>query len=157
MENTAWERLPNETAEQYQYFREFLLMRPVRRIDSVAQIVQKSPSHIRALAAKYDWRTRAEKYDNTLLDSARETIRRRLPEVLIKQWNDCTEIAALAAAELRRRDLAKASFKSLNEILANSHVQSQKIAELLHVMDDTSNDNTLQIKIISAEDQTENS
>lgn len=157
MKNDAWDKQPDETTEQYGYFREFLLMKPVRRIEAVAQIVQKSPSHIRALAAKHDWRERAEKYDKATLDAARETIRRRLPEVLIRQWNDSIEIAARAADELRRRDLSKASFKSLNEILANTHAQSQKIAEILDVLGDTDNSGELTINIVNAGDHHENS
>lgn len=148
----AWDRLPNETAEHYGYFREFLLMTPVRRLETVAQTVQKSPSHIRSLASKYDWKDRAAKFDSSLMDAARETIRRRLPEVLTRQWNNCVEIASKVVTELLQRDLSKASYKSLNELLAISLSQSQKSAEVLDALNDTHKNGEMTINIVRAGD-----
>lgn len=145
----SWERQADESVRDYEYFRMYLLSTP-RSLEKLAETIQKSASRIRGIAAAHDWRGRAAAYDASIMEEARQAIRHELPAVIMRQWRDSAEIAARAAAELRTRDMARASFKSLNEIYATFSLQLQKLAETLKVMEDTG-DKNLTIKIVRAE------
>lgn len=151
MNEKIWEQQQDESNRDYQFFRLYLLSSPRPTLEKLAEMIGKSRSRICGIAAEHDWRGRAAAYDADLLEEARQTIKQELPTLLLRQWRDAAEISARAAAELKQRDLSRASFKSLNEIYATGNLQIQKLAELLKVFDDNTADKALTINIIPAE------
>ena len=152
MEEKIWERRDDESAEQYQAFSSYLRMTP-RNASKCAEMAEKSASTISRWAARYDWRRRAAAYDESLLEEVRQAIRQQLPALLLSQWQDSADIFSAAAAELKRRDMSKASFKSLNEICANFSARLERITEQLKVFDDTDDSDEMTIHIVDAEGQ----
>ena len=150
MEEKIWERRDDEGADQYQTFCNYLQMVP-RNASKCAEMAGKSASTINRWAARYDWRQRATAYDSALLEETRQTIKQQLPRLLLRQWQDSADIFSAAAAELKRRDLSKASFKSLNEIAGNFALQMQKITEQLKIFDNTGDSGEMTIRIVDAE------
>jgi hypothetical protein len=61
----AWERLPGELGRAYAVFRSYRDL-PVadRRLETVAEQAGVSPRQVRAWAARWDWRERADAWDD---------------------------------------------------------------------------------------------
>ena len=150
MEEKIWERRDDESAEQYQAFSSYLRMTP-RNASKCAEMAEKSASTISRWAARYDWRRRAAAYDESLLEEVRQAIRQQLPALLLSQWQDSADIFSAAATELKRRDMSKASFKSLNEICANFAARLERITEQLKIFDNTDDSGEMTIHIVDAE------
>jgi len=58
----VWERRDDETDTKYERFRAFLAM-PHRNITELARTIGITDSHLRGVAVKYQWQTRAAAYD----------------------------------------------------------------------------------------------
>lgn len=151
----GWQRQEGETSKQYELFCKYLKM-PRRSIEKLANEVKLSAVYIRRIAAEKQWRDRAAEYDESCLETAREEVRRLVAEGLVKQYEMYQSLQAKAASELLQRDMSKASFKSLNEIVATAGTGIFKIAEALKVFEDSAQvDKNVTIHIIGAEKHAE--
>ena len=62
-----WERLKNETDTAFLAFKTYLEMDD-RRLQKVAEKLQKNSAVIRRWSNKFDWKNRAVAWDNSLLE-----------------------------------------------------------------------------------------
>lgn len=143
-----WYRQPDETDTAWTAFQTYL--NGERSCEKVAKELHKTPQHIRRLAGKYDWRDRARRYDNSILEETRRELRRKLSSTFLKRWCDLDELAALAADELRAK-IHSATPRTLAEILemaTEKQLATIDKLKLLEVTDD--DDRKLTINIVRA-------
>lgn len=116
-----WERREGESEKHYHAFKLYLETRDAQKCSEMTNL---SVSHIRRLMAKNDWKYRAAKFDSSLMEEARQEIKRNFASKMIERWKICDELQQRAFEALQKKDLSKASFKTLNEIF-HSAVQLQ--------------------------------
>lgn len=146
---TDWEQQEGEKLNQYQAFRIYLETRSVAKCSEMTNL---SESQIRRLMSKNDWKYRAAKFDASLIDEARQEVKRKFTSKLMERWEHCDELQQRAFEALKARDLTKASFKSLNEIYHSAAQLQLKTAELMKIFDaDAEPDKNIEIRIVSAE------
>lgn len=113
---SAWERLPDETEPAWNAFKTYLDMDD-RSYIKVAERLKKSSTLIYRWASKYNWGERARAWDNSILEEAREEIKRSVGRRLLKQWKQSIALQDKSFDEIIRL-LAKnpRSLKSLTEL-----------------------------------------
>ena len=110
---TEWEQQEGEKIKQYQAFQCYLETRSVKK---VAEMLNLSEARIRRLMTQNDWKYRAAKFDFSVIEEARQEVKRKFTNKLIERWERCEELQQRAFEALKQKDLTNASFKSLNEI-----------------------------------------
>lgn len=146
-----WYRQPDETDSAWTAFQTYL--NGERNCEKVAEKLRKSPQHIRRLAGRYDWRDRARRYDNSILEETRRELRRQLATSFLNRWRDLDELAALAADELRAK-VHSATPRTLAEILEMATEKQLATVDKLKLLEVTdSEDRQLEIRIVAATEQ----
>lgn len=110
-----WERLKNETDVAFSAFTTYLEMDD-RRLQKVAEKLQKNSALIRRWSSQFDWKNRAIAWDNSLLEELRIKEKQNLSRTIRRQLKELKNFQEKAADGLNQKDLSKASVKSLNEM-----------------------------------------
>lgn len=118
-----WERLENETDAAFSAFKAYLEL-DERSYKKVAEKLKKSASLIYRWADKFDWKNRAIAWDNSLLEELRLKEKQNLSRTVKRQLKELQNFQERAAECLSKKDLSKASVKSLNEMY-HSALQAQ--------------------------------
>ncbi len=142
MKSKPWERLPDESGAAFAAFKCYLEL-DERNIQKVSTELSKSRQLITRWASEYDWKERAIAYDNSLLEDVRRDIRRMISREIKRQWQDSIEFQKLSAAALKKKDMSKGSFKSLNEIYHSARAAQWELYDRLKL-----DENDDEIKII---------
>lgn len=146
----SWERRADENATFFNYFNCYL--QNGGDVEKTAEALKKSVTHIRNLAARYEWRERRAVFNESLMEAARADLKQELINKLRLQWRNCDLLQDAALKALLSRDLCKASFKSLNEIYHSAAQLQLKLADELKLFEpnETGEDNNLTIRIVRA-------
>ena len=141
-----YDRLAGESDKSYSAFKLYLFK---RNYADIAKTLQVTDSHIRNLAAKFDWRERADSYDAEILSQAAAQMKAELAEKLLGQWQATTKLQDSALTALLDKDLSRCSYRSLNEIFHSAAQLQLKLVDLLGLLQPKTNDsNNLEIRII---------
>lgn len=124
-----WERREDEGDEAWAAFSVYLTQE--RMIKKVAERVGKSPTLLYRWSSKYEWQARATAFDNSLIEELRSDTRRQLAKRYRKILSDVVSFQERASEELRRKDLSKASVKSLTELFSMAKDTELAVLELL--------------------------
>lgn len=150
-ENGIWERQQGEGDQAWQAFLAYL--HGNRSCEKVAKELQKTPQHIRRLAARFDWRERARQYDNAALKAAQAELKHRLALTFTERWRQLDELANLAIDQLRTK-IQQASPRVLNEIITSSIERQLAMTDKLKILDEAdADDKNLTITIVAATDE----
>lgn len=147
--NAIWLRQGGESDRDFHAFTLFL---ENRNIEKVSEMLQKTPQHIRRVAAKNEWRARVAAYDAAMVEEARMLISRHYASFIKRQWEGNELILDKLYTVLSQRDFNSAGTRTLNELVATLTQGQKEIAELLKLnnrepVEDKSN---LTINIVSA-------
>lgn len=113
---TAWGRMPDETESAFAAFKVYLEM-PDRSYQKVAQKLSKSLTIIKRWGNRYDWKSRAREWGNSLLGDVRDTIKCELTRRLINQWRQSIELQDRSFDEIMRLlESRPRSLKTLTEL-----------------------------------------
>lgn len=143
--NYSWEQQPAESKQHFDAFRLYL---ESRNIKIVAASIQKSYSHTRNWASRFNWTARARDFDNFNLEQARQKVVKDLSKCLLKNWTDNNDLQSSALDALKQKDLSKCSFRTLAEIYHAAFERQIELLNVFKVLDDTGADKELTINII---------
>lgn len=147
----VWERRADESEKAYAAFKVYLESDD-RVLTNVATKLTCNRSNIGRWASKYDWKNRALAYDNSLFEDARKEIQRKTVNFYLRQYRLNEKLLNKIEKALEERELDKISYKSLNDMKAQAFTEMLQILDKLKI-NDAPQDNKLEIKIISADEQ----
>lgn len=139
-----WRQQGGEGDKAFNAFRCYLKLGSVEK---VAKELNLSAKYVQNQMARHEWRARRRAYLDSLLEQARQEMKAELTQMLKTQWRDCAELQAAAIAALRKKDLAAAGFRSLNEIYHSAAQLQLKIIEQLDLFGGGDEDDSKQLKI----------
>lgn len=116
-ERKPWERLPNETPEAFEAFKEYRDMGAERSVAKVGEKLGKNTSLMERWSAKHDWVKRAQAWDDEI---EREASKNRLKE-----------IGQMRARQ--RKQALKMQLKGL-ELMKGINVGDAKLSEIVSLM-----------------------
>ena len=122
-----WERQHGETAKAYEAFCVFRDLGEGRTIQTVTEKLRKSYDLLRRWAKRWDWQSRADAWDASITEEARQSLARSYRDMLERQMKIGRMMQVRAANNIEKRDLDKASIHSL-VIMANSGVEIERSA-----------------------------
>ena len=143
----AWERLSSESDAAFSAFKIYLEL-DERKLQKVAEMLQKNPAVIRRWAKKYYWKDRAAAYHNSLLEEERnEKIRRRKKD--IERQNKIGQLLLSKAVEiLQNADTKRGTFYAATQM---AELGCKLVNEAYDLGDEDNKDSEVTINIRRAD------
>lgn len=141
-----WERQNTESDKAFAAFQIYLDLGGERTFQKVAEKCQKTTSLINRWAREYNWRDRAVAWDNVLLEEKRRNYIQRYNKFLERQFKGNEKIQEMALKVFETNDMAKISWKSLNEIYRTNCTETRELAQEMGFAISTDSEITINIK-----------
>lgn len=108
-----WEKKQGESSKAYETFCMYRDLGIGRQYTKTAEALKKNVSLINRWARRYEWKKRADAWDKSVMEEARERAIKEQFEILEQQQQIGKMIYTKAAKELEQRDLADAPVRTL--------------------------------------------
>ena len=128
-----WNRLQDESPQAYEAFCVFRDLGYGRSVQRVSEKLAKSRTLLDRWCQAHKWRQRADAWDNSVTEQAREYASQELTKALIRRMQLGRSIYERATEELLTRDLDKASINGLVQAIRTGvEVEANAMRDVLN-------------------------